>query len=120
MNEVAGVAAPWYASLFIAFRSIASRTACRTPWFLKYWFLVDSWMKSTRVDGKRSTSSFGLALICDVRLPGGFSITSTLPASRARTRLLSLVMILTLTLLIFGLVPYQYGFFLRSTSLVAL
>src|SRR4051794_16467931 len=73
-------------------------------------------MKSTRVDGKRSTCSFGLALIWLVRLPGGFSITSTSPLCRDSTRLLSLVMILIFTVEIFGLVPYQFGLTFRSTS----
>src|SRR5690349_4808760 len=116
MNEVAGVAVSWYASLFISSRSMAYRTACRTFSFLKYWFLFDSWMKSTRVDLNRSDLSLGFALIWLTRLLGGFSITSTLPACRSNKRVLSLVTIISLMFLIFGVVPYQYLLTVKSTS----
>ena len=59
----------------------------------------------------------GILSIWSIRLPGGFSITSTFLFCSRSTRELSFGTIWILTFLIFGFVPYQYGFTARSTSL---
>src|ERR1051326_2826035 len=73
-------------------------------------------MKSTRVDGKRSLCRLGYLLIWLIRLPGGFSITSTFLLCSRRTRELSFGTICTLTNLMCGFGPYQNGFAVMSIS----
>ena len=48
--------------------------------------------------------------IWSMRLPGGFSIASTFLLCSKSTRVLSLVTIWIFTFLIFGFLPYQFGF----------
>src|SRR4051812_30864278 len=74
-------------------------------------------MKSTRVDGKRSLARSGYLLIWSIRLPGGFSITSTCFFCNRSTRELSFGTIWISTVLTFGFLPYQYGFACNSTLL---